>query len=354
MSHSAKGFLAAVALIFLAAPAGWTEVLLLKSGKKVEAKIVERTDTCVKVDLEGVPLTYFSDEIESIDGQALRSGAPAETPAPAQKAAPEEGAAPPAEPPSEAFVHLVSGEIIKGNVAKQSDGSVIIEKQGSRISYKAEDILKIEDSLSPAVVSSGNEPPFQTAVITYSFTGDRTGSQTVYIDRKRNKVSKEKWETVSPMGRTQKIHEIEIYDGRKRFTIMQNLSISELNTNEAVGENVEGDILGIMFDEGRFKKYSVSKGKVLDKECIVYNALEGQKLYFWNGILLKDEVSSHQAGMKIDYTIVATGIQIDVPIPDDVFQLPSGVKVITPAEAYIKAMAKLRGMVGKSGCPVKQ
>lgn len=49
----------------------FAETIVLKSGKVVEEKIVERTDEYIKVDLFGVPLTYYLDEIESIDGESV-------------------------------------------------------------------------------------------------------------------------------------------------------------------------------------------------------------------------------------------------------------------------------------------
>jgi len=45
------------------------ETILLKSGKTVEGKLIERADSYITIDFEGVTLTYFLDEIESIDGQ---------------------------------------------------------------------------------------------------------------------------------------------------------------------------------------------------------------------------------------------------------------------------------------------
>jgi len=51
----------------------FAETIVLKSGKTVEGKLIEKTDKYIKIDFQGVPLTYFLDEIESIDGikQAL-------------------------------------------------------------------------------------------------------------------------------------------------------------------------------------------------------------------------------------------------------------------------------------------
>ncbi|MDD5194210.1 MAG: tetratricopeptide repeat protein [Candidatus Omnitrophica bacterium] len=46
----------------------FSETIKLKSVKIVEAKIIEKTDSYVKVDIAGIPITYYLDEIESIDG----------------------------------------------------------------------------------------------------------------------------------------------------------------------------------------------------------------------------------------------------------------------------------------------
>lgn len=57
----------------------FAETIVLKSGKTVEGKIIEKTDKYVKIDSEGVPLTYYYDEIEKIEGAQVTV---AELPAP--------------------------------------------------------------------------------------------------------------------------------------------------------------------------------------------------------------------------------------------------------------------------------
>jgi len=47
------------------------ETILLKSGKKIDGQIVERTDKYIKVNISGVNVPYFFDEIRSIDGTQL-------------------------------------------------------------------------------------------------------------------------------------------------------------------------------------------------------------------------------------------------------------------------------------------
>ena len=50
------------------------DVVVLKSGKQVEGKILERTDDHVKIDAGvGVAVTYYADEIDSIDGKKNRN-----------------------------------------------------------------------------------------------------------------------------------------------------------------------------------------------------------------------------------------------------------------------------------------
>lgn len=52
----------------------FAETIVLKSGNIVEGKILEKTDRYVKIDFEGVPLTYFMDEIDKIEGENPLSG----------------------------------------------------------------------------------------------------------------------------------------------------------------------------------------------------------------------------------------------------------------------------------------
>ena len=46
---------------------GFGQTIILKSGQKVEGKIIEQTDKYVKLDFQGVELIFYSDEISSIE-----------------------------------------------------------------------------------------------------------------------------------------------------------------------------------------------------------------------------------------------------------------------------------------------
>ncbi len=57
-------FYATFSFFFLTSAFG--DTILLKSGQKVEGKIIENTGECVKIDFLGVELTYYKDEIASV------------------------------------------------------------------------------------------------------------------------------------------------------------------------------------------------------------------------------------------------------------------------------------------------
>ncbi len=59
----------AISLNFFMFTAAYSESILLKTGRKIEGKIIEKTDGYIKIDFYGVPLTYYMDAIETIDGQ---------------------------------------------------------------------------------------------------------------------------------------------------------------------------------------------------------------------------------------------------------------------------------------------
>ncbi|MDO8662881.1 MAG: hypothetical protein Q7K98_06660 [Candidatus Omnitrophota bacterium] len=63
-----------ILLVCLCLPAFiFAETIVLKSGKTVEGKLIEKTDKYIKIYFQGVPLTYFLDEIESIDGKSVNA-----------------------------------------------------------------------------------------------------------------------------------------------------------------------------------------------------------------------------------------------------------------------------------------
>ena len=39
------------------------EIIMFKSGKRIEGKIIEQTDNYVKLDIQGIEVIYLNDEI---------------------------------------------------------------------------------------------------------------------------------------------------------------------------------------------------------------------------------------------------------------------------------------------------
>lgn len=51
--------------------AAFCDTIVLKSGKSVEGRIVDKQDECIKVDFDGIILTYFKDEVDRIERSPL-------------------------------------------------------------------------------------------------------------------------------------------------------------------------------------------------------------------------------------------------------------------------------------------
>ena len=52
------------------------EIIVLTTGEKIIAPIIEKTDTHVTLEVEGFPSTYFLGEIQTIDGQEVEIPTP--------------------------------------------------------------------------------------------------------------------------------------------------------------------------------------------------------------------------------------------------------------------------------------
>ncbi|MBU1367838.1 MAG: hypothetical protein KJ711_08495, partial [Candidatus Omnitrophica bacterium] len=59
-------FLTALAFIVVKLPLCCAEKIILKNGKVIKGKIVEEHDEYIKVDIKGIALTYYKDEIHEI------------------------------------------------------------------------------------------------------------------------------------------------------------------------------------------------------------------------------------------------------------------------------------------------
>ncbi len=104
-----------LAIFFFIAPNLFADTITLKSGKQIDAKILERTNERVKVEIAGVPITYFLDEIDSINGEKVSLSSQNEsTPEPAKEIIPTTSQEPAQESPSSPEVQsIVSKELVQ-------------------------------------------------------------------------------------------------------------------------------------------------------------------------------------------------------------------------------------------------
>ncbi|MDD4955365.1 MAG: hypothetical protein PHP17_04950 [Candidatus Omnitrophica bacterium] len=79
----------AAMFLFYALPV-FAEKITLNSGKTVEGKIIERTNDKIKIDVGGIPITYYMDQIESIDGNKIKPSSIPEESADKSETKPEE------------------------------------------------------------------------------------------------------------------------------------------------------------------------------------------------------------------------------------------------------------------------
>lgn len=62
---------AVVLCLFITCSCAFAEIITLTSGQTIEAQIIERTDAYIKVTFQGIPLTYYKDEIAHIEGESM-------------------------------------------------------------------------------------------------------------------------------------------------------------------------------------------------------------------------------------------------------------------------------------------
>ena len=187
-------------------------------------------------------------------------------------------------------------------------------------------VLLICLSTSIVCMCADNESllPFKSAVISYALSGTRTGTEVVYIDVSANKIAIEASVTATIGGMVDKDNTLKIYDGKTAYSV-------NLDKQTAVKAVKEGEIIPEMFGEKKFLNYYKGEEPFLGKICKVYQSPNGT-VYFWQGILLKEDVTM---GKNISLKKEAVTILLDVPISQDKFNLPAGVK-ITDAEQLMK------------------
>ena len=97
-------------------------VIKLKDGTPVKGKLVEKTDDYIKVDAFGVTLTYWLNEIESIESKdtGIKELSNGQT----------------------VIIILKNGTTLEGKFIEETDGYIKIERLGVKSTYRIDDIRK--------------------------------------------------------------------------------------------------------------------------------------------------------------------------------------------------------------------
>ena len=147
-------------------------------------------------------------------------------------------------------------------------------------------------------------PAFQSAVVQYRISGSAAnGTETLSVKGGRRR--RERHVSVEFMEQTKGENILEINDGTNFYFInldtMKGTVQPASPTGETYGEEIGGE-------------------ELLGKPCVVYRKL-GQKTWLWEGIPLKVETP---LGVK-----TATSLDLDLPLDDDLFSIPTGVSIAT-------------------------
>jgi len=185
-------------------------------------------------------------------------------------------------------------------------------------------------------IAHSKEYPFTSAIVSYRITGSiQQGTETLYIADRGRRTRIEKDTTLTIMGNARKQSRIEIDDGEFRYTIdliaktgeksaspakradamINSMSAGQKKAMEMAGRELARGVAG-----GKEMK-AVGKGKILGKECDIYE-LMGVKTWKWNGLALKTE--SPAMGNTVQE---ATELTLDTPIPEDTFTPPPGITI---------------------------
>ncbi len=162
---------------------------------------------------------------------------------------------------------------------------------------------------------------FSSAIIKYN-----DGQFVVYVDGQKMAM-----ETYNKKGA---LSSTSFYDGAYAYSIgFEGFNIATKLSKEQFHESV-------VFLQTEPLRPEDRREAVLDRECKVYmeSFKEGEdetidELFYWNGLILRRNTKLSMMGQIMETTISATSIETDVPVPQEKFILPQGVKLMSQDEA---------------------
>ncbi|NWF50306.1 MAG: hypothetical protein HXY49_07175 [Ignavibacteriaceae bacterium] len=167
----------------------------------------------------------------------------------------------------------------------------------------------------------------KSGIVEYEISGSQKGKKTLYFDDYGLKQAEHSSTVLSIAGFTKKSNLINIIDNdyqymidldQKSGTKMKIAIIEELKEKLANSDLI--DIGKEMFE--RSGATLIGKEKVAGKECDVYEVKKlGTKTWYWNWVVLKNEINT--SGIKIK--IEAVKVIDNADIPEDKLSVPKGI-----------------------------
>ena len=167
--------------------------------------------------------------------------------------------------------------------------------------------------------------PFKSAVVEYTYEGNTTGTQNLYIDNYGWLQSKTEQTVNKAFGQKTEVNTSEITKG---------FDIYQWDTKTRIGGKMRNTLAEDLMNDPNFdpeefgKKTMEALGfekigteTINGKVCEKWKGLGGT-IWMWNSLALKTEVKL--LGTKT--TWIATSVKIDQGVPSDKFELPSDVK----------------------------
>jgi len=135
------------------------ETIYLKSGRVVKGDIVEKTADQIKINANGITLTYYADEVDRVEGPSTASPAPAaQTEMPAASLPVTEQVSAPVISPSENYASMSKKDLIlkymeatgaKGNMRRTFSEIIAAASDDKKAELKR--VLNLDDVLNELV-----------------------------------------------------------------------------------------------------------------------------------------------------------------------------------------------------------
>jgi hypothetical protein len=203
---------------------------------------------------------------------------------------------------------------------------------GKKNENKPETSAQTTDQTAQAQKPAGAAYDVKSAIVTYDINLIGKQTQVLYVDDYGKKEARTTTTEIEIFGKKSKNEEVEInadgfivkYDVEKK-TGTKTKSYSSLGGAKGFPKDLDNLTKEVL---DQYKLKDLGKKEILGKECRGFEMeAMGMKteVYVWKNIMLYSAVYMTKDGKPIE--IKASKIEIDVPVPQDKFQVPADVRL---------------------------